>query len=697
MESFISLFFIFFALANLVSQDFDSHVFFANQTKFPIYLVPSYSGNTSSVEVRKLTFLQYEITHDHSSTISAGDLFGQPEKDHNEDNSSLKIKRRRDGGNNNFSARLEVRTASDLLFTILVEAQDLPGLPFVRVYYNVEYPDGSLDMPAPGVLMRDNEKTYSHIAKEIIYQGEVYRLVYGVFDENQDKTDNIIFSLSAEVDTIYRYEPPISDTLNPHVLNIYCYNPGILMPLDISDQDENERAIVFHKVVPKNMDILVFQEFFEPKKINKILEDLSPWYPYHTGKHNRILIPGIGKDGGVRIVSRYPILEEREISFSENGCIPDDFFSLFANKGVKYAKINKKGQMIHVFGTHTSLQPCDLYVMGKFIADMKLPKDEVVIMAGDFNVDMNRIKNGSDDYSIMLDTLNALEPTYLSFLNERSYTGTTSGLSHMYCCNPDGRQHLDYVLANAKHKVPYILTNRSQMGRLNEPDESFGIFDMGDHLPLYARMEFPSVKSDSINQTSCIGSTVTLVANVEVQAPGGWIKWYKDETEIEGESTSQLTVEITEPTNFGNYTFKYFYNYTPDTIVNNFFDSSYMDYEWYFRGVTTASIDLNFSINPMDSTESCAGTVTGIFNNFWNQLSVFPNPTDHFITISGENLSKFNSIEIVDVIGRRVNSNSAKFENGSLRFDVKHLSEGVYFLKGMYNNTIFSKSFVKMK
>jgi hypothetical protein len=122
-----------------------------------------------------------------------------------------------------------------------------------------------------------------------------------------------------------------------------------------------------------------------------------------------------------------------------------------------------------------------------------------------------------------------------------------------------------------------------------------------------------------------------------------------------------------------------------------------MDYEWYFRGVTTASLDLSFNVTPTDSTESCAGTVTSIFENLWNELSVFPNPTDHFITISGENLSKFNSIEIVDVTGRRMNSNSTKYEKGSLRFDVKHLSEGIYFLKGMYNNTIFSKSFVKMK
>lgn len=696
----VLLFFVFIISGWTVvfSQDNVSHVFFANQTKYPIQLVPLVEGNLASVEVRKLSFLQYEITHDHSSTISVGDFIGQPEKDHNEDNSSLMLNRTRAAGTNNFSSRLGVYADGELMFTIIIEGKDEPATRFVRVYYNIEYPDGSLDVPAPGILLRDNAKTYSQLAKNFMFRGEDYRIVYGVFDENQDNSDNIIYSVSLEKDTFYRYDPPASDTLNPNVLNIFCYNPGILMPLDLSDQDENERVPAFYKIVPKNMDVLIFQEFFEPKKINRILDDLKPWYPYHTGKHNRILIPGIGKDDGVRIVSRYPILEEREISFSENGCIPDDFFSLFANKGVKYAKINKMGQIVHVFGTHTSLQPCDLYVMGKFIHDMKLPKDEIIIMGGDYNVDMNKIKNGSDDYTIMLDTLNALEPTYLSFLNDRSYTGTTSGLAHMYCCNPDGRQHLDYVFANANHKVPYLSTNRSQMGRLNEPDESFGIFDMGDHLPIYARFEYPSMKREGSSESfTCIGNTFTLSVSLEAEAPGGIIKWFKGENEIVGADGSSLEVSILDAEDFGSYTCKYFYDYMPDTVVNNFFDPAYMDYKWYFRGVTHSCITSLFTISPEDSSVECSGKVTSVWEDMVMSFDVYPNPAKDLITVSGKELHKVKSMEITDLTGRIIKTINMVNKENTVQIDIRSLAEGMYFLKIYGNKGSGSRPFIKMK
>jgi hypothetical protein len=680
---------------HLQAQDYLTHVFFANQTNLPINLQPQILGNVASVEVRKLGFIPFEITHDHSLTISPGDFIGQREKDHNENNSSLALDRRRSFGNNNFNTRLEVRTGSDLLFTIIANGFDQSG-PFVRILYNVEFPDGSTDVTAPGRIIQDNGGTKAVVAKEIMYKGEAYKLVYGVYDENQDNTDNLIFSISKVVDTLYRYDPPLADTANPNLLHIFCYNPGILMPLEINDQDEIQRAEVMYKAIPKNMDVLIFQEFFEPAQVNKILNDLKPWYPYHTGQHNRILINNIGQDGGVRIVSRYPILEEKEISFSENGCVPTDFFSLFANKGVKYAKINKHGQILHVFGTHTSLQPCDLYVMGKFIADMNLPEDEVVIMGGDYNVDMNRIKNGSDDYPIMLDTLNALEPTYLTFLNDRSYSATTSGLSHMYCCNPEGRQHLDYVFVSGKHKMPRLLTNRSQQARLNEPDASFGIFDLGDHLPIYARIEFPAIQSDDNTFSSCSGGSVTLKAQVVEPATGAFFQWYRNGEAIAGANADELTVNIQGAADFGQYECRYYYTYIPDTIVNNYFDPSYMDYQWTFKGVTESYLKLVYDIQPENPSDSCLGIATSIFNPSRPVFILYPNPTGQVLQISGADFSKVISLEMVDMTGRQLFFRNNLTSAGTMQLHVGDLSPGVYQLLLRTEKGVEARSFIKL-
>lgn len=678
-------------------EDDASHVFFANQSRLAIDLKSTITGNSSIVEVKKTSFLPYEITHDHTSTIAIGDIVGVKEKDHNENNASLRFDRKRSFGNNTFSSRLEVYTGQDLLFTILTTSEDRSGF-YTNVYYNVEYSDGTLDTLSPGRVLKDNKGIQAQVAqKEIVYQGQSYKLVYGVFDENADKTDNLIFSLSNVLDTIYKYDPPIEDTSNPNVLHILTYNPGILMPLNISDQDEDQRAEVLHKAMPKNMDVIVFEEFFEPQKTKQILDSLSPWYPYHTGQHNKILIPGIGKSGGVRIVSKYPILEEDEISYSENGCVPTDFFSQFANKGVKYAKINKNGQILHVFGTHTSLQPCDLYIMGQFIASKNLPKDEIVIMAGDFNVDMNHYKNGSDDYSILLDTLNALEPTYLSFLNDSTYTGSSSGLNHFYCCNPSGRQHLDYVLISSQHKIPYLLTNRSLQARLNEPDASFGIFDMGDHEPVYARIEFPDISSTTKEISSCISQDIILEAQINVSAPYGTIQWYKENIAIPDAHNLELKVQLSSFEDFGNYSCKYQYEYLPDTIINNFFDPSYMSYAWYFRGITPGELELKYTIAPQDSSVECSGIITDIINRKWNQMILYPNPAQQQITLQSDILNEFISFQLIDITGKVYSTQFTTNASNIVKFDISKLPSSVYFIDGQHKSgNHFQKSFVKI-
>lgn len=91
-------------------------------------------------------------------------------------------------------------------------------------------------------------------------------------------------------------------------------------------------------------------------------------------------------DGGVLIVSKYPIVDAKQLIFK--GCSGWD---CGAKKGVAYAKINKDGKFYHIFGTHTdagqdeiqlpqmaSMRRMTNEVVGK-------DKQEPVIYAGDFN------------------------------------------------------------------------------------------------------------------------------------------------------------------------------------------------------------------------------------------------------------------------------------------------------------------------
>jgi len=72
-----------------------------------------------------------------------------------------------------------------------------------------------------------------------------------------------------------------------------------------------------------------------------------------------------------------------------------------------------------------------------------------------------------------------------------------------------------------------------------------------------------------------------------------------------------------------------------------------------------------------------------------SSLSVYPNPTSDFLTISG---SKLESVEIYDATGKRIKSGIVEADN---RLDVRNLSAGQYILKVKSENATTSHKFIK--
>ena len=275
--------------------------------------------------------------------------------------------------------------------------------------------------------------------------------------------------------------------------------------------------------------------------------------------------------------------------------------------------------------------------------------------------------------------------------------GTTSGLNHYYCCNPDGKQHLDYVLVSSRHKIPSLFSNRSLMGRLNEADESFGIFDMSDHEPVYARIEFPALSHSSESLVNCIGEAVNLHTILIKTGPEGRFQWYRNEDILAGANDSTLSITLNNSSDFATYTCKYIYDYIPDTSINNFFDSTYMDYHWVFRGTTQGEIAATFSIAPTDSSEDCFGLPTLLMPNYAKvPFNLYPNPAALYIDITCNELSGF-YFEIIDIQGRKMQSQSYNLSSNTARINIKNLAPGSYFIRGSKNDKIYVLPFIKVR
>lgn len=97
----------------------------------------------------------------------------------------------------------------------------------------------------------------------------------------------------------------------------------------------------------KNNDVVIFNEAFDNGASDKLLSNVKKEYPYQTpvlgrsqsgwDKTEGSYSSTVAEDGGVAIVSKYPIKEKIQHVF-KSGC----GFDNDSNKGFVYTKIEKK-------------------------------------------------------------------------------------------------------------------------------------------------------------------------------------------------------------------------------------------------------------------------------------------------------------------------------------------------------------------
>lgn len=277
----------------------------------------------------------------------------------------------------------------------------------------------------------------------------------------------------------------LADTGNTDILNILAYNIYMLTP-PINNTNQSDRAAVIADHV-QGYDAIIFSEAFYNSARSDLKSNLLSEYPYHTDVVDQ---SGSTEDGGVFIASRFPILQSAQIVFDD--CDGSD---CLASKGVMYAKINKQGRIIHLFGTHTqawtssnniATRILQLKQLQNFISSLNIPTNEIVLIGGDLNVD--KIANHSGEYDGMLDSLQLIEPSFLG--HNYSYDPTIN----YYGSGP--QEFLDYVMAQQNHLNPISSTNEVLILR-DIQDNQFNTFDLSDHLAVRGRFELPPLVSNT--------------------------------------------------------------------------------------------------------------------------------------------------------------------------------------------------------
>jgi endonuclease/exonuclease/phosphatase family metal-dependent hydrolase len=261
-----------------------------------------------------------------------------------------------------------------------------------------------------------------------------------------------------------------------NVLDILTYNVFLRAPSAFFRDGQDWRVEHIPAAVTGH-DVVVFQEAFSDAHRERLLELLAAAYPYRTRAlgHDRV----IAQDGGVILLSRWPIVREGQAVFGRT-CAGVD---CLADKGIVYARIDKLGRIFNVFGAHNQdgaehrdVREAQYARMKQFIDSFAIPAAEPVVIAGDLDVDM---LGQPDAYAAMkriLDASHALPPNGEAHLP--SWDGELNPL-----VASRSREVLDYVLYSNGHQAPVeafteVVPFRAE-GRV-----------LSDHFAVHGRLEF---------------------------------------------------------------------------------------------------------------------------------------------------------------------------------------------------------------
>lgn len=282
------------------------------------------------------------------------------------------------------------------------------------------------------------------------------------------------------------------------------------------------------QALSKRPDVLILQEVFTEHSFDFLVDKMADVYPFHTqvagenckdplwssssGNCRTSFFKG---NSGVVIFSRWPI--EQQHAYVFHATRVSRSFDFLARKGVVYAKIqvpsgnpketkeskeSKESKALHVFGTHLQASAAEhdirllqLNEMHGFIDGFDIPKEEPIILGGDFNVSSARqsrfddlLEHASANVVLPEDGVGSISQSTNEYL--RLITGADSEV------RPD--LTLDYLLYRTDHRQPrnnpklQVINLKSKtpwLGtRLFKPDIELN--DLSDHYPALIELEF---------------------------------------------------------------------------------------------------------------------------------------------------------------------------------------------------------------
>ncbi|HHG83274.1 MAG TPA: hypothetical protein ENJ82_00870, partial [Bacteroidetes bacterium] len=453
-----------------------------------------------------------------------------------------------------------------------------------------------------------------------IFAGKTVRLKYrpDADDANQDRDVRFVLH------EIPEYALDSADFSNPNVLNLMSYNVQLL-PLFIGGFSNNLRAGYIPDKMNPFQDVVIIQEAFDPvARIPELTPGMqAQGFNYNSG----ILNNYFPFNGGVIIYSRWPIETTAEYDFALCGPNSGD---CFANKGIKYVRINKLGKKYHVFGTHLDAGsgPDDLAAknlqfaeMRDFIAAQNIPANEPVIYGGDFNVSPISSNNL---YANMLDSLHPILPDYMGF--------------HCSTMALDTGKIIDNCWADPRYLLPLEAENEIINLRSIE-DDMWDLSELSDHRTCLGRFVYPDIQFEKLDTALCLGDTLFLSVSSDIFLT---YQWFHDGQAIPFATGPSFQVYFQDTTATGQYTCQVSYSITRGMLTDP------VNHLFFSNGPQTHVANLELALANIELDMPC-----GVFvpEATFGQVSLYPNPAQNHLTLKLEHLPGRSDLTLRDFSG----------------------------------------------
>lgn len=346
------------------------------------------------------------------------------------------------------------------------------------------------------------------------------RVLYRAFFTGTD--DNIEYILQYT----YPVEARDAETFDVLAYNIY------MRPTSLFKNGQSLRA----RLLPAQLhgyDALIFSEAFDDDTRAELLNGLRTEYPYATSILGSDR--GVEQDGGVIIVSRWPIVAQDQRRFGSI-CSGSD---CQADKGVLYARIERGARFYNLFGSHTQAWPTpagaqvraqQFRIIRQFIDSKSIAAGEPVLIGGDLNVDRLKFP---EEFRQMLQILNAECPPHQGYAY--TWDSTTNDLAE----KTGGFEYLDYILWSKAHLKPAASLNEPRILRAAQEWKEFGweyaMWDLSDHYPVYGRFNFTQPFVGRFDMTFWTKQYLYAVN------PNGELLWYSDQIGIDRNPSGTVT------------------------------------------------------------------------------------------------------------------------------------------------------------